>query len=59
MDNGKTVDGITVVDVGEFQPAVDGSVIIINLSQCIGKLVLQALGIPWHYPVAGYRIHGV
>ncbi len=28
MDNGKTVDGITVVDVGEFQPAVDGSVII-------------------------------
>ncbi len=28
MDNGKTVDGITVVDVGEFQSAVDGSVII-------------------------------
>lgn len=28
MDNVKTVDGITVVDVGEFHPAVDGSVII-------------------------------
>lgn len=28
MDYVKTVDGTTVVDVGEFQPAVDGSVII-------------------------------
>ena len=28
MDYVKTVDGITVVDVGEFQPTVDGSVII-------------------------------
>lgn len=36
MDYVKTVDGITVVDVGEFQPAVDGSVIITDteLVQC-------------------------